>query len=261
MLLDDISPASITDNLGTSFIGQRVIYYPRLDSTMNIARLEAQQGAPEGTVIMADEQTAGKGRMQRTWLSPEGNIALTIILYPDFSALPYLIMLASLAVVHSVEAVTSLNTQIKWPNDILINGKKVCGILVEAEVKGSRVAYSLIGIGINVNLGAVDVPEILATATSLNDESGGSVSRINLVRHLLGEIERLYLTLPFGKKSIYDEWRDRLVTLGKRVQVESGGVILEGTAESVDSSGLLLLRHSDGTITKIAAGDVTLRDR
>lgn len=259
MSADDLSP-SLTDNLGTSFIGQRVIYYPRLTSTMDVARQEAQQGVPQGTVIIADEQVEGRGRVKRIWLSPQGNIALSIILYPDVSYLSYLIMLASLAVVHSIEAVTGLKPQIKWPNDVLVNGKKVCGILIESEVQGSQVAYAIIGIGININLRFSDFPEISATATSLNDELGRKVSRVDVIRHLLVEMERLYLTLPAGE-SIYEEWRDRLVTLGKKVSVVSGNNVLEGVAESVDRSGALVLRYADGSSTRIIAGDVTLREK
>jgi BirA family biotin operon repressor/biotin-[acetyl-CoA-carboxylase] ligase len=259
MLENGLSPASITDNLGTSFIGQRVIYYPRLASTMDAARQEAQQGAAEGTIVIAGEQTRGRGRIKRTWLSPEGNIALSIILYPDTSYLPCLIMIASLAVVHSIEAVTGLKPQIKWPNDVLINGKKVCGILIENELRGSRVAYAIVGIGINVSLRLSDGAEIFTTATSLNGEVGRNVSRVDVIRHLLVETERLYLTLPDGE-SVYEAWRDRLVTLGKRVQVETGSGVLEGIAESVDRSGVLLLHHDDGTSTSIVAGDVALRD-
>jgi len=260
MVADNLSLASIADNLSTRFIGQRVIYYPRLASTMDVARREAQQGAAEGTVIIAGEQTEGRGRVKRTWLSPEGNIALSIILYPDVSYLPYLVMLASLAVVHSVEAVTGLKPQVKWPNDILISGKKVCGILTESEVKGNRVDYAIIGIAINISLRAADFAEIFTMATSLNEESGRKVSRVDVVRHLLVEIERLYLTLPDGE-SIYEAWRDRLVTLGKRIYVESGSNVIEGMAESVDRSGALMLRRVDGSSTRIVAGDVTLRDK
>jgi len=254
-----LSPASVTEGLGTSFIGKRVIYYPRLASTMDVARQEAHQEAAEGTVIIAGEQTEGRGRVKRPWLSPRGNIALSIVLYPDVSFLPYLIMLASLAVVHSIEAVTGLKPQIRWPYDILINGKKVGGILIESEVKGSRVAYAIIGIGINIELRLPDVSEISATATSLNDELGRNVSCVDLVRHLLAEMERLYLTLPDGE-SIYEAWRDRLVTLGKGVYVESGNSVVEGMAESVDRSGALRLRHADGSSTRIVAGDITLRN-
>jgi BirA family biotin operon repressor/biotin-[acetyl-CoA-carboxylase] ligase len=258
MLPDDLS-ASITDNLGTRFIGQRVIYYPRLSSTMDTARQQARQGAPEGTVVMAGEQTEGRGRIKRRWLSVRGNIALSIILYPSISYLPYLVMLASLAVVHSIEAVTGLKPQIKWPNDVLINGKKVSGILTENELKGSRVACAIIGIGINVNLRAADFPEISATATSLNDELGRSVSPVDFVRHLMVEMERLYLTLP--EVAIYEEWRGRLATIGQRVYVESGNSRLEGVAESVDRSGALWLRRTDGHVTRVVSGDVTLRYR
>jgi BirA family biotin operon repressor/biotin-[acetyl-CoA-carboxylase] ligase len=239
----------ISTGLSTSFVGRKVIYYPHLASTMDVARQEAQQGAAEGTVIIAGEQTEGRGRVKRTWLSPTGNIALSIILYPDVSYLPYLVMLASLAVVHSIEAVTDLKPQVKWPNDILINGKKVCGILTENEVKGGRVDYAIIGIGINVSLRLSSVPEIFNTATSLNDESGSKMSCVDVVRCLLVEMERLYLALPDGE-FIYEAWRDRLVTLGKKVYVES-----------VDRHGVLMLRRDDGSSARIAAGDVTLRDK
>ncbi len=259
MAEDILSPASITDNLGTSLIGQRVLCYPRLTSTMDMARQQARQRAAEGTVIIAEEQVAGKGRIKRVWLSPRGNIALSIVLYPGLAYLPHLIMLASVAVARTIEVVTGLGTQIKWPNDVLINGKKVCGILIESDVRGDMVLYAIIGIGINVNLKLVDFPEISSTATSLIDESGRDVSRVAVIRRLLVEIERRYLVLP-GGESIYREWRDRLVTLGRRVQVKSGENTLEGVAESVDSDGSLQLRHSDGSLTKIVAGDVTLRD-
>ena len=202
---DSLSPAAITSGLETRFIGQKVIYYPRLTSTMEVAKQEVQQGAAEGTIVIADEQTTGKGRMNRVWLSPRGSIALSIILYPSLVSLPYLIMLASLAVVHSIEAAAGLRSQVKWPNDILINGRKVCGILIESSVRGSIVDYAIIGIGVNVNLELSDFPEILPAATSLSDELGREVSRLSLIRRLLVEIEKLYLTLPAGG-SIYQEW-------------------------------------------------------
>jgi BirA family biotin operon repressor/biotin-[acetyl-CoA-carboxylase] ligase len=167
-------------------------------------------------------------------------------------------MLASLAVVHSIEKVAGLKSPVKWPNDVLINGKKVCGILIESEVRGNRVDYAIISIGINANFRVSDFPEISATATSLSDELGRDVSRLDLIQCLLVEVERLYLTLQAGG-SIYEEWRDSLVTLGKRVHVKSGNEEYEGIAESVARDGSLLLRHSDGNITKIVAGDVTLR--
>jgi len=257
MVENSLSPAAITNNLDTRFIGQRVIYYPRLTSTMDVAKREAQQGAIEGTVVIAGEQTAGRGRIKRPWLSPKGSIALSIILYPSLAYLPSLIMVASLAVVRCIDKVTGLKSQIKWPNDVLVNDKKVCGILIESDVRGNTVDYAIIGIGINANLRLSDFPEIPPTATSLSHELGRKVSRLDIIQCLLAETERLYLALPAGE-SVYQEWRDNLATLGKRVRAKSGETTYEGVAESVASDGSLLLRQSDGSLTKIVAGDVTL---
>ena len=256
---DSLSAAAITRNLSTRLVGQRVICYPSLTSTMAVAREEAQQGAPEGTVVIADEQTAGRGRMGRVWRSPRGSIALSVILYPDIIYLPSLIMVASLAVVHSIELVTGLKPQVKWPNDILIDDRKVCGILVESRVRGNVVDYSLIGIGMNVNLNPSALGEFITPATSLSQESGQPVSRLDLVRQLLVELDRLYLSLPAGG-AVYEEWRERLVTLGKPVTVTWGESRYEGIAESVAGDGSLRLRQADGSLTRIVAGDVTLRD-
>lgn len=259
MTEDNLSSADITSNLKTCFVGQRTLYYPSLTSTMEIARQEAQQDAEEGTVIIANEQTAGRGRLNRVWLSPRGNIALSVILRPSMAHLHSLVMLASLAVVHSIEAVTGLKSQIKWPNDVLIGGKKVCGILIESQVQENRVDYAIVGIGVNVNLKPGDFPDISPTATSLSRELGREIPRISLIQNLLVEIEGLYLVMSAGE-SIYEEWRDSLVTLGKEVRVQFGDTIEEGIAESVARDGSLRLRLSDGSLAKILVGDVTLRD-
>jgi BirA family biotin operon repressor/biotin-[acetyl-CoA-carboxylase] ligase len=259
MLENDLPRASFSANLGTRFIGQRVIYYSSVASTIEIARGKAQLRAEEGTVIIADEQTAGRGRRQHAWLSPKGNVALSVVLYPKVADLPSLIMLASLAVVHSIKVLFDLKPQIKWPNDVLINDKKVCGILVESSVRGHTIDYAIISIGLNVNLKLRNFPEIAATATSLSDELGEDLSRLKVVRQLLLEMERLYLALQAGE-NIYEEWRDSLVTLGKRVRVKSGETVYEGIAESVVRDGSLLLRHSNGDLSTIVAGEATLRN-
>ncbi len=255
---DNLSATAITKNLGTRFVGQRTLYYPSLTSTMVVAKREAQLGASEGTVVIADEQTAGRGRLQRAWLAPKGNVALSIILYPRVDYLPSLIMLASLAVAHCIKTVTGLKPQIKWPNDVLINGKKACGILIESDVRGTTVHYAIIGIGINVNLRPADFPEIQTIATSLSQELGRDVSRLAVTRSLLVEMEKLYLALAAGD-SLYEEWRDTMVTLGQKVRVKTGETTCEGIAESVDRDGSLLLRQADGHLITIVAGDVTLR--
>jgi BirA family biotin operon repressor/biotin-[acetyl-CoA-carboxylase] ligase len=253
-----LSAAAITDNLKTELIGQRVIAYPRLTSTNDIAKREAKKGAREGTVVVAGEQTAGRGRLKRAWLSPRGSIALSVILHPTPAQLPYLIMVSSLAVVHCIEKVSGLKAQIKWPNDVLVNNKKVCGILIESDVRGSAVDYAVIGIGLNVNLKTADFPEIAATATSLSSELGRELSRREIIRCLLVELEDLYLALPEGD-SVFREWRDRLVTLGKEVELISGQTTHQGIAESVASDGSLFLRQPDGKLIKVVAGDVSLR--
>jgi len=258
MVEDSLSPAAITDGLATRFIGQEVSCYPSLPSTNDVARRRARRGAKEGTVIVAEEQTAGRGRIKRRWLSPRGSIALSIILYPPLEYLPSLIMVASLAVAGSIEQVTGLKARIKWPNDVLVNDKKICGILVESDVRGNKVDYAVIGIGINVNLKLSEFPEIAPFATSLSQEVGRAISRREIVRSLLAQAEKLYLDLAAGD-SVFKQWRDRLVTLGKKVQVSSGEAVHKGIAESVVPDGSLLLRQPDGSLLRIVAGDVTLR--
>jgi BirA family transcriptional regulator, biotin operon repressor / biotin---[acetyl-CoA-carboxylase] ligase len=253
-----LSAAAITSNLKTRFVGQRVLYYPSVPSTMDVARQEVQLGAPEGTVIIADEQTAGRGRLQRSWLTPQGNVALSVILYPALTQLPSLIMLASLAVVHCIRTVFGLDPVIKWPNDVLINGRKVCGILIESDVRQEKVRSAVIGIGLNVSLHPTDYLDIQDIATSLSQESGRDVSAVETVCALLVEIECLYMELAAGK-SLYEEWRDNLVTLGQAVRASSGKNVYEGIAESVAPDGSLLLRDDKGKHIKIVAGDVTLR--
>jgi BirA family biotin operon repressor/biotin-[acetyl-CoA-carboxylase] ligase len=258
MIEESLSAAAITDGLVTRFIGQEVSYYHSLPSTNDVAKTRAQEGAKEGTVIVAEEQTAGRGRIKRRWLSPRGSIALSIILYPLLDYLPSLIMVASLAVAHAIERVTGLKTQLKWPNDVLVNGKKVCGILVESDVRGNKVDYAIIGIGINVNLKLSEFPQIAPIATSLSQELGRDVSCREIVQSLLAEAERLYLALASGE-SVFKQWRNRLVTLGQEVQVSSAEATCRGVAEAVARDGSLLLRQPDGNLLKIVAGDVTLR--
>jgi BirA family biotin operon repressor/biotin-[acetyl-CoA-carboxylase] ligase len=258
MVEEKSGPDDSVGGLKTRFFGRKALYYPRIESTMDIARREARAGTTEGTVVIAGEQSKGRGRINRSWLTPKGNIALSVVLYPDISQVPYLTMITSLAVTNSIEAITGLKTSIKWPNDILIGRKKVCGILVESELKKKKVVYSIVGVGINVNV-KPDIDDASLSATSLGDELEGEILRTDIINRMLFEMERMYLALPH-KNSIHQEWQEKLVTLGKRVTVNSGDTILEGIAESVDESGALLLRQAGGGSTRIVAGDVTLRE-
>jgi BirA family biotin operon repressor/biotin-[acetyl-CoA-carboxylase] ligase len=257
-MIENLS-ATIRQGLKTSIIGREIIYLPSVTSTMDVAQGEALKGAAEGTVIIAGEQTGGRGRLKRKWLAPAGNISLSIVLYPDTASLPYLIMVASLAVVKSIEGVTGVKGQIKWPNDILIDGKKVCGILIENEIRGNKAAYSIVGIGINVNLKVSDYVEIADTAVSLKNEPGRDDLRVKLIKALLKEFDKLYVKLRDGK-DIFEAWRDSLATLGKKVKVTWGKQVIEGIAEAVDEDGALVIREENGKLTRVLAGDVTLRE-
>ena len=255
--MDTLSETSILSNLKTNFIGQHIIYFPRLGSTMDAARQRAREGAAEGTLVIAEEQTAGRGRRGRSWFSIQGGLAYSIILYPALFQLPSLVMIASLAIVRSIESLTPLHAGIKWPNDVLIDGKKVCGILIESALKGGTVDFSIVGIGINISgeLPALSPPAI--PATSLSVEVGYEISRLKVLSRSMYEIEQLYLAVRAGR-SLVNEWRQRLVTLGHQVQVEMDGITISGIAEDVADDGSLLLREVDGKLTRVVAGDVSL---
>ncbi|UCC60421.1 MAG: biotin--[acetyl-CoA-carboxylase] ligase [Dehalococcoidia bacterium] len=254
----DLSLDAIKQGLTTRLVGSNLIYYPSVSSTQDIAREAAVKGAHEGTTIVAEEQTKGRARLGRTWINPPGVVAVSIILHPEMSQLTRLTVMASLATSQCIEKATGLKTSIKWPNDVLINGKKVSGILIESALRGQAVDWAVVGIGININFDPKSFPEIADIATSLSAELGREVSQLQVLLHLLDEMEQLYMALREGH-SIHEEWRSRLETLGKQVEVTFGDHMEVGCAESVDDDGSLLLRRSDGTLISIIAGDVSLR--
>ena len=249
--------SQIRNRIHTKCVGRILYCYPELATTMQTARVLANKGAAEGTVVIAGTQTAGKGRIGRTWLSPEGSLAMSVILKPQLKNLPQLIMIASLAVVRATKHVAGIKASIKWPNDVLINGKKVCGILIENEVATGTVHYANIGIGINANFNPTTVPEIADIATSLSSEAGQEVSLVDLAAAVIDELELLYLDAQHGAP-VFEEWKQNLETLGKRVKVDTGKRIEQGKAESVTENGNLLLRADDGSLIEIVAGDVTV---
>ena len=257
---ETLTLSAIAAGLRTRFIGQRLLIYPELTSTMDAAREQARLKAPEGTAVIAERQTSGRGRLKRAWHTPEGNIAVSIVLYPPRECLPSLIMLTSLAVLNGIRDATGLTCQLKWPNDVLIGGKKVCGILIETQARPDRLEYAIPGIGINVNMRLADYPDLQPAATSLADEMGKPVSRVAVLQHLFTALERLYLDLLAGK-SLFPMWQDNLATLGRRVFITAGDESQEGTAESVTEDGCLLLRCPDGTLKRITIGDVSLREK
>jgi len=253
------SSKALQEGLITRFVGRRLEYRPVLSSTQDLARRLARAGAPEGTVVLAGRQTAGRGRLGRSFVSPTGGLYFTVVLRPNLKSLRTLPVVAALAVAHGLEYVVGLRTALKWPNDVLVGGRKICGILVESELLGETVSYVLLGIGVNVNADMSAYPEIAAIAASAAAEAGREVSREALAAAVLNELEELYLAAQAGQR-VQDEWRPRLETLGRQVRVTWGEAVEEGLAEDVDSDGSLILRRPDGSRVTIAAGDVTLRE-
>jgi BirA family transcriptional regulator, biotin operon repressor / biotin---[acetyl-CoA-carboxylase] ligase len=248
----------IQRDLPTRFIGHKIIYYPSLNSTMDAAKKEAQWEVEAGTVIVAGEQTAGRGRIQRSWFSPAGGLAFSVILRPNISYLPFMIMLASLAVSYGIRSITGLKPQIKWPNDVLIGEKKICGILIENEFRKNALKHVVIGIGLNVNLQVDQFPEIAGIATSLSDQLKRQIPRSEVLRSVLIEMDRLYTELPKGE-ILFQQWKNNMVTLGQQVQFNMGDQIYTGRAESVTENGALMIRQKDGHLVQIIVGDVMLR--
>ena len=252
--------------LQTKTFGRNLIFEPSVGSTMDIARDAAQHGAVEGTVAAADEQTAGRGRLGRTWITPHAtNLASTLILRPPTSVLRAIAMITPLAVCHAVHDIANIRADIKWPNDVQIGGKKLAGILIEvpsppapAASNGGLEGVVLAGTGINVNFDPREHDEIRDIATSLRAELGHNTDREALLASYLAHFEQLYAEAKSGA-SIRDRWRERLVTIGQDVRATWQGGMAEGTAEDVDDDGALLIRTADGAVTRVEAGDVTLR--
>ncbi|MFA5374803.1 MAG: biotin--[acetyl-CoA-carboxylase] ligase [Dehalococcoidia bacterium] len=254
-----LSAESIRDALNTKYIGRPTFYYPSVSSTMDVARQSIAKGASEGTVVLADEQTSGRGRLRREWVSPpDSSLTLSIILYPKLVQVQRLTMAACIAIARCIEDVAYLENSIKWPNDVLINDKKVSGVLIESDVAGDNVNYAIVGIALNVNLDVDSYPEIAAIATSLKRELGLHFSRLDVLASLLAEFEAVYNALCKGEP-IQLEWKRRLKTLGQNVTVRCGDVVRKGVAEDVDDDGNLLLRLPNKKLEVISAGDVTLK--
>ncbi|MDI6856731.1 MAG: biotin--[acetyl-CoA-carboxylase] ligase [Dehalococcoidia bacterium] len=252
------SLAALQAKLTTEFIGRTAVYQERIGSTMDVAHEEAEGGAPDGMIVVADEQTHGKGRGGRSWVSPpRSNVYVTVVLRPDAATARSLAMTVALAICEAADAVAGTRSAIKWPNDVLIGGRKVAGVLIDLRFAGDELDYALLGVGINVNFDPERYEEIAASATSLKRETGREVSREAVLATFLERLESLYVAARRGE-SAAGSWKERLETLGRRVTVRIGDRVEEGMAEDVDANGNLLLRRPDGSVIPLAAGDVTL---
>lgn len=241
------------------------LFYRSLGSTNDFAVEQALDGHLQpGTVIIADMQEKGRGRMGRTWTSPPGvNIYMSLVIKPCVGPrdATLITLLSSLACANAIRRAAGMDVSIKWPNDIMASGKKTGGILTEIKADQDSIALAIIGIGINVNSRVADFPEELReTATSMKIETGREHARSDIVIRILQEFEYLHGELArSGKTSLLSDWRKLCSTLGKRVLVTSGDAAVAGIAEDIDDEGLLLLRLESGGLKKISSGDVTLR--
>jgi BirA family biotin operon repressor/biotin-[acetyl-CoA-carboxylase] ligase len=246
-------------------IGARIDRHPIVDSTNQSAFDAAAAGAPDGAVIVADAQRAGRGRLGRRWDSPTGrNLYLSILLRGPFlppvvTGLPFL---GAIAARDAIRELTGLTTQLKWPNDLMINGRKVGGILVEARSAGGETTLAVVGIGVNVNWPTRAMPdELRATATSLEQELGRPLDRPGLLAALLNRFDSGYDRLrDEGGNWVMEDWSRSCLTLGRMVSVETSTGTLAGLAEAVEPSGHLRLRHTDGSISRLSV-EATVRLR
>jgi BirA family biotin operon repressor/biotin-[acetyl-CoA-carboxylase] ligase len=251
--------ALVERKLTTRFVGRQLVYLTRATSTQDFAAAEAGRGAPDGTVVIADEQTAGRGRLDRSWVSPPGaNLYLTLVLRPPADRLRLLSVVSGLAVAEALERAAGLNVRLKWPNDVLVGPRKIAGCIVKSELRGDAVDYALAGIGVNVNFDVAAVPEIAAIATSVRAETGADASREEVLAALLNAFEPLYAQASAA--DLLAAWRRRLDTLGRRVRAALGDRVEEGIAEDVDAEGSLIVRRDDGSRAVVEAGEVTLRE-
>ncbi len=256
VLNDALSADVIARDLKTRVIGARVNYFARVESTNDIAAQLADAGEAEGIVIIADEQTRGRGRMQRAWHAPKASsILLSIVLRPPTECAAQIGMAIALGICDGICAQTNLAPQIKWHNDILVNGKKCAGILLEAKTVGEKIEYVVAGLGLNVNFAAASVKGIPRDATTLADERDAAVPRAPLAREILRALDAYYARLVAGA-DLHREWRARLATLGQRVRVTTARAIVEGIAQDVDADGALIVQRADGSRERILVGDV-----
>ena len=261
-LPDHLGAEAVQAGLQTRALGRQIVFKSSLDSTQNLAKTLVEQGAEEGTVVLAESQSQGRGRRGRLWSSIAKGLAMSVILKPDLppEKAPQFPILAGVALVRAISRLCPVQAGLKWPNDILIQGRKVVGILAELDAEMDRINAIYLGIGINVNARQEDIPEELRDiATSLALYSGESVHRVYLVRAILEELEAAYTTyLHHGFPPLREEWKKQNITLGRQVHVQCYGQDIHGFAEDMDEHGALLLRTQDGERMAITAGEVHL---
>lgn len=258
-------PEEIKLGLNTRIMGKQVVHFDEISSTQDVAAELAIEGGAEGTLVVAEMQTRGRGRRGRNWASiSSGGIYFSLILRPKLmpSKVVQIPLIASVALTKAIGETAPIQPKIKWPNDLYINTKKVGGILTEMNSEIDAVNYVILGIGLNVNMSASLFDEdISKIATSLIDECGVYISRAKLVQNFLSEFEQIYTKyLAYGFGSVRDEWKAFNNTIGSQVKISDGAKDIEGEAVDINNEGFLLVRKKNGDITRIISGDVSLNN-
>lgn len=263
--VDVLSKAEIESQLKTKWAGRPVVYYDEIDSTNTRAKELGDKGdlTNHGTLFVADRQVAGKGRRGRAWESPSGSsISMTILLHPDMlpNKASELTLIMALAVEEGVEKVTGLKPGIKWPNDIILSGKKICGILTEMSAEIDYINYVVIGVGINANMEAFP-EEIEKVATSLKIETGDEVKRADLVAAIMESFEKFYEIFMETQdlSGVMDHYNGLLLNKNQKVRVLEPGHEYEAMALGINSLGELIVRLEDGEEREVYAGEVSVR--
>ncbi|WP_163100972.1 biotin--[acetyl-CoA-carboxylase] ligase [Peribacillus alkalitolerans] len=258
-----VSESEIRMGLKTKTMGQAISYFETIDSTQKVAHMLANEGADEGTIVIAEEQIQGKGRMARNWHSPKyTGVWMSTILKPNIplQRAPQLTLLAAVAVVQAIEEITDLSPLIKWPNDILVNGKKITGILTEMQAESDKINSIILGIGINVNQKREDFPEELQEkASSIYIETGKEHSRALIVQTVLEKLEALYnLYLTKGFMPIKLLWESYAISIGTEIIATTLHQVIKGKAIGITDEGVLLLQDDEGEIHSIYSADIHL---
>ena len=253
--------AKVRGYLDAKRLGTKFHYFDEIGSTNTHARELAEKGAAEGEVVLAESQTDGRGRLGRRWESPPlANLYFSVILRPKLAPVhaPQITLTAAVALAEAIDSLIPLSPVIKWPNDILVNGKKLAGILAEAVSTPERVEYVILGIGVNVNCPVDAMPqELRQRATSLFDVTRIHMDREFVLRRLIQDLDRCYGDLEqFGFEAIAPQWEARFGLRGKHVRVELRDQVLIGRARGLARDGALLVEGDDGILQKVIAGDV-----
>lgn len=254
---DTVTPEDLREHLADRGDITNILHFDLIDSTQTAAKKCADEGAPEGTLVIAEQQSASYGRLKRHWSSPRGGLWFSLVLRPDMppEAVPPFTGIAALALARVLEQEFGLKPQIKWPNDIILNGRKLAGILMEMSAEMGTVHWLVPGIGMNVNNEVP--PELSGAAISLKEAVGRHIDRSLLLARLIEELFGLYR--DFRKRGFAAQvhaYCARSSVLGRKIRVDSGEAVLSGTAEKIDSKGYLWLRTADGKTHKLIGGDI-----